>query len=274
MQAEAAVAGRLRARGIGAQVGAALVLGHAHADQRRGLLLRRTEAAVVVARKNPRQPFLPQSRAHGAASAPSRRSSRSGNRRRFRSAQACRCRQRARHARRACGSAHGLECRPALSAIVEQFVPGRMELDLVEAMAVAVERRSCGVNLLASKPSWIVSGLPSVAPSAVSSPPPSPRPRADRLAQHGIAGKQIIRFKRRRLVLDLEHRRRSPANDLAHCTSLNQGNNATCSRPIGFGPAHDQVHVLDGLAGGAFHQIVERRNNDGAARGCGPWQRR
>ena len=50
MQPKVAVAGGLRARGIGAQVGAALVLGHAHADSA-DFFSRRNEAEVVVARK-------------------------------------------------------------------------------------------------------------------------------------------------------------------------------------------------------------------------------
>ena len=33
----------------------------------------------------------------------------------------------------------------------------------------------------------------------------------------------------------------------------------------GFRPAHDEIHILDGLAGGPFHQIVQRGDDDGTA---------
>jgi hypothetical protein len=49
MQAKAAIAGRFCLRGIGAQIRAALVLGHAHAEERRGFLFYGTKVAIVVA---------------------------------------------------------------------------------------------------------------------------------------------------------------------------------------------------------------------------------
>ena len=59
-----------------------------------------------------------------------------------------------------------------------QLMPGRMELDLVEAVAVAVERAQNRRIVLASKPSLTVSGLPSVAPSASARRRPGPPARA------------------------------------------------------------------------------------------------
>ena len=57
VQAEAAVAGRHRARRIGAQIGATLVLGQPHAEQGRGFFTHRDETLIVIARENLRQPF-------------------------------------------------------------------------------------------------------------------------------------------------------------------------------------------------------------------------
>jgi hypothetical protein len=48
---------RLGARGVGAHVGAALLLGHAHADDGAALLLERQRARIVFHRQDLGQPF-------------------------------------------------------------------------------------------------------------------------------------------------------------------------------------------------------------------------
>ena len=138
VQAKTAVARRLGARRVGAQIRAALVLGHAHADERGGLLPQRPEALVVVAPENLRQPL---------------------RRDRRRMAQA---RHRAvGHGERAistaldlvehvaaCGARDmrawfrigpGARMQAGAQRDGHERVPGRMEVDFVEAMAVAVE---------------------------------------------------------------------------------------------------------------------------------------
>ena len=85
-------------------------------------------------------------------------------------------------------------------------MPGGVKLDFVQSMAVAVERaqnRRVPVGIEAE-----LDGLrsaqrdaervePSFGPFGIFAP--------HRLAQHGVAGEQVIGLKRRRLVYDLEH---------------------------------------------------------------------
>ncbi len=90
----------------------------------------------------------------------------------------------------------------------QQRMPGRMELNLVEPVAVAVERaklrrRFVGVEAKLHGLRLTQRGAErrelAVRPSRLLAP--------DRLAQHGVAREQIIGLKRRRLVADLEHSR-------------------------------------------------------------------
>ena len=62
-QAVEAAAGALGPGGVGADIGAALLLGHAHAERQPGLLDRRLLALVVFARRDARRPFAKQLRA-------------------------------------------------------------------------------------------------------------------------------------------------------------------------------------------------------------------
>ncbi len=89
----------------------------------------------------------------------------------------------------------------------EQSMPGRVKLDFVEPMAVAVKRTK-----LRGKPVGIeakLHGLGLAEPGAqfgqFTFRPACTFP-AHRLAQYGVAREQIVRLKRRRLVLNLEHR--------------------------------------------------------------------
>ena len=74
-----AVADRLGARRVGADVGAALLLGHRHAAERAALPGRRAQAGVVLERREPRLPLGRELRAARAAPAPPRTSSRCGH---------------------------------------------------------------------------------------------------------------------------------------------------------------------------------------------------
>ncbi len=62
-EAVEAAAGALGLGGVGAHVGAALLLGHAHAERQAGLFDRRLLALVVFARGDARRPFAKQLRA-------------------------------------------------------------------------------------------------------------------------------------------------------------------------------------------------------------------
>ena len=94
-----------------------------------------------------------------------------------------------------------------LKSDFEQSVPGRVKLDFVEPMAVAVKRTK-----LRGKPVGIkakLHGLGFAEPGAqfgqIAFGPASTFP-AHRSTQYGVAREQIVRLKRRRLVLNLEHR--------------------------------------------------------------------
>ena len=138
IEAETAVGGRLRACRIGAQVRAALVLGHAHADKCRSLQTRRPKAAIVFARVNSRQPFVRDLR------------------------RVPQCRHRAiGHRERAINAAFDLpehvspggaghvrarfwicprtRMKTSLEGDFEQLMPGRVKLDFVEPVTVTVE---------------------------------------------------------------------------------------------------------------------------------------
>ena len=93
-----------------------------------------------------------------------------------------------------------------------QFVPGRMEVHLVEPVAVAVERAQnrrvfvgieTKLHRLRLAERGAERGEPFLRPTRLLA--------LDRFAQHGVACEQIIRLERRRLVGDLEHGSRAPA---------------------------------------------------------------
>ena len=137
VQPERTVAGRLGARLVGAQVRAALVLGHAHADQRRVLLARRHEARVVAPAIDQRQPGFGKRRR-----LLERRHRTIGHRQRTIDA-ALDLREHV-----GAGGARDMRARLRLGPRARmqtgverdrhQIVPGGMKLDLVDAMAEAV----------------------------------------------------------------------------------------------------------------------------------------
>ncbi len=134
-----APAERLRRGGVRAQVGPALLLGHAHAQRDAALARRRDEPRVVVGREDPRQPF---GRERGVAR--ERRHDRVGHRRGTQRAVldfgahheqrgALHVRARSRLGPRPGGHTVALE-------VAHQLVIGRVELDLVAAPAGGVEQ--------------------------------------------------------------------------------------------------------------------------------------
>src|SRR5262245_3014894 len=268
MEAVAAVSRRLRARRIGAQVRATLVFRHAHADKRRAFQFCRTEAAIVVARKDPGQPFggnprgVSQGR-HGAVSH----------------------RDRAIHAafdltehvgaRSPRDVGAGLWIRPWTGMEAgsqrepEQLMPRGMEFDFVQPVTMTVQGPK-----LRCEPVCIVAKLDRLrlaecrAQRSQLAFRPARAFSPNCVAKHGVGRKQIVWLERGWLVLDLEHgslvipesanaseRTRNPEADPASVSGFPvtpyrsvPGRQSWKQRYLlesyGFGPAHDQVHVL------------------------------
>ena len=95
--------------GVGAHVGAALLLGHPHAGERAGLLGGRHVARVVARRRGCAAPTRRRARAAGGAPGPPSRSPRAGSRSRPRPRSCRGTRRRARRARPGRGSRQGSE---------------------------------------------------------------------------------------------------------------------------------------------------------------------
>ncbi len=112
----------------------------------------------------------------------------------------------------------------------EQRVPGRMELNLIEPMAVAIERaqhRRVFIGVEAKLHRFRLTQRRTQR-GQLAARPFGPLAR-NSLAQHNVAREQIIGLERWRLVADLEHRVSGQWRD--HCTSRIRGNSATCSSP-------------------------------------------
>ncbi len=127
---------RPRRRRVRAHVGAALLLGHAHATERPGLVGRRLQLAVVGERHEPR---LPLGRELGLSS--QRRDHRVGHRQRAADPRLCLRGDEHRgpgDMGAGLGLAPGKRVHPEGDAAAEQLVPGGVELDLVDAVAEAV----------------------------------------------------------------------------------------------------------------------------------------
>ena len=205
-----AAAGRPGDGRVRAQVGAALPLGHRHADERSALLRRRPQAEVVLARREQRLPL--------------------GRERRRRRAQRGHCgvrhRDRAPVARLDLRGEHE-ERRPrdvrAVAAVVHeasagppdrqahQVVPRRMELDLVDALAEAVVRAQLRRMLVREPPPLerragrAAGRTPSTAPAA--QPAPS---RSSASASGRFAREQVVAGERRHLVGAARREHRHP----------------------------------------------------------------
>ena len=206
IEAERAITRRLGAGDVGAQVRAALVLGHAHADERGTLFPDRAKAAVVAAAIDFRQPRrgdlrrLPQGRhraiGHGErATDPAfdlHEQVEPG---------------RARHVRTRFRLRPRARMQAGAQRDRQQFMPGRMEFDLIDAVTVAVEGTQ-GRRILVGVEAEL-DGLRLAQRRAERLQPvfrPARLLARDRLAQHRVAGEQVIGLERRRLVGDLEHR--------------------------------------------------------------------
>ena len=190
---------------VGPDVGAALLLGHAHAGQRAGLLRERPEPGVVrrATRAAASTPCAIASSARSAGTAAYV----------IEIGQPCpgsvwdQAKKPAARRTCACGSpaalcSHGAACEPVADRALHQPVPGRVEHDLVDPVAVAVVRRQLG----------LVGSLASIPCSRASAEPAS-RPRAtqvgdhvrrgvpgDGLDQRGVGGDHVVTDQRRRLV--------------------------------------------------------------------------
>src|SRR5215475_10734410 len=111
----------------------------------------------------------------------------------------------------------------------EKFVPGRMEFDLVQAVTVTIERaqlRSKSVGIEAKPDGLRLAECRAESGQLVFCPTCTFALHG--LAEHRVAGKQIIGLKRRRLVLDIEHPDKASGKD-APWYQFSQGNRATCS---------------------------------------------
>src|SRR6185437_9584075 len=231
---EAAVSG-LGAGDVGAQVGAALVLGHAHADERGSFLARRAEMRIVVVREDAWQPFLGD-----GAVLPQRRYRTVGHGQRAQHAAFDLAEHvaagRAQHMRARLRIGPRARMQAALQRQSHQRVPCGMKLDLIQTMTETVE----GLELrwktvggeaerdgLRQAELTAEAGQPALAPVGAFA--------RDGLTQHEVAGEEVVAFERRRLVLDLEHvpsssRSRPGRTRLMHATI--HGNSATWSRPV------------------------------------------
>ena len=203
VQGVAAVRLRPRLGDVGADVGAALLLGHAHAAQRAALLAHRPEAGVVRRGGQQRRPLLGQ-RVVDAE----RRDRGVGHRDRaavaglgVRPGQ-----EPGRAAQVRVGIAVGLPLprrrgQPVADRALHQPVPGRVELDLVDPVAVAVVRRQLGV-VLVGEPA-LLAGLGGAGLGAQRQQPLEHLGRAvahDGLAQREVGGDDVVADQRRHLV--------------------------------------------------------------------------
>ncbi len=222
VETECAVGG-LGARHVGAQIRAALVFGHAHADERAALFARGRKTRVVAAREQARQPFrrdlgrLPQRR-HRAVGHGDRAIDPALDLREHVSAGG------ARDMRAFLRLRPGAGMQPGFAGDRQHGVPGRMKLDLVDAVAEAVEALELRRIAVGGKAERDRVRLAEFAAEHAEFPVRPGRALAlDRRAQHGVAGEQIIGLERRRLVRDLEHRHPSSFRRLLSYPSPERG---------------------------------------------------
>ena len=197
-------AGRPGLRHVGADVGAALLLGHAHPGEGAGLVGDRPDAGVVRRGGQRRDPLLGERRRRRGGPARRRRSSRSGSRGRARSATRPgtrrrgvrgRGRRRRRRAPRARPAARAR--RPASSA--SATTGGRRPRRCGCRNGRTSSARACGCwparRARAPRP------MPASCPSAVRSSTTSARAvPGDGLDEGGVGGDDVVADQRRRLV--------------------------------------------------------------------------
>ena len=199
----AAAVQRRGGRGVGAHIRAALLLGHRHPAEGAVLALGGDRALVVVEREEARFPLLGQLRLPAQ-----RRDRRVGHRDRAADA-ALRLHQQAEHRRAGdmgAGArfAPGHRVQPVADPDPHQFVPGAVELDLVDPVAVAVVGAQLGLLLVrleapadrlrraADRPQLARFVLRPAAALAL-----------QRLAQDAVGVEGVVVLQRRRLVEDL-----------------------------------------------------------------------
>ena len=198
-----AVAERARLRGVGAHVGAALLLGHRHADQHARLVGGGPGPRIVGGRQDLRAARCSAS----AGRIAQRRGGGEGHGERAADAAFDLVEQEG--GRRAhdmgAGPAHRSRAAraPARRRPAQQLVPGRVELDLVDAMAetvVAAQLRRVAVGLLA-EPDGRCSPEPRAEPAQALLAPGAAL-ALDRLEQRAVLLEPVDLLERRRLVRD------------------------------------------------------------------------
>ena len=200
--AAAAVQGR-RGRGVRAHVRAALLLGHRHAADRPRLVRGRAKLAVVVEREEARLPLGRDVRLLSQ-----RRNHRVGHRDRAANP-GLRLREaheagRARDVGARLGLAPRQRVQPEADPLRHQLVPGRVEIDLVDAVPEAVvrlQRRLVLVRLTA--PALGLCGAGEASDLADLLGRPLGAFAAQCLDQHAIGLEDVVAFERRGLVEDL-----------------------------------------------------------------------
>ncbi len=201
--ARASRARRERARRVGAQIGAALLLGHAHADDRARLLLRGQEARIVGSREEPRRPLGRDVGLH--AESRHRRVADGGRTAdpRFDLRQHEEGRP-ARDVRARPGLRPGARVDPVRDAEPEDLVPGGVILDVVATRSeavVRVEDREVPVGLEAPL-DHLGAPEPRAEPRQVLGGPAASL-SFDSLRERAVRGEDVVVAERRRLVRDL-----------------------------------------------------------------------
>src|SRR5258707_10768348 len=134
---------------------------------------------------------------------------------------------------------------PGFERNSQKFVPGRMKLDLVEAMTVAVERAQLRRGFIGVETELDGFGFTeSGAQCGEFAMRPTGTLTRHRLTQNNVAREQIVGLERRRLVLDLEHGRVLRQGH-CHCTSRIRG--TARSAPAPSSPANPSPDSCSGL---------------------------
>ena len=198
------VAVTLRARHVGAHIGAALLLGHAHAERHAALCRPRREGRIVGARANDRHRLCQQL---GLRRERRHRCARHGDGAQMSGLDPC-CHVELRRAHDL-GSAAGRPavggpCRivhPGMGAARHQFVIGRMKLDFVAPVAPGIERPQFW-RVLVGEPSPLGHGgrTPVLAELGQFSMRGGPAIGGDRVRKRAVQREQIDIRKWRRLV--------------------------------------------------------------------------
>ena len=194
---------RRRRGGVGAHVGAALLLGHRHPAERAALAGGRQRALVVVEREEARLPLLGQLRLLAQ-----RRDRRVGHRDRAADAALGLHQQ---HEHRGAGDvgagprlAPGQRVQAVADPDPHQLVPGAVELDLVDAVAVAVVGAQLGLVLVRLEaPADRLARAADRAQLAGAVLGPLGALAAQRLDQRPVGVEGVVVLQRRRLVEDL-----------------------------------------------------------------------